>query len=142
MTVLEGEEMNATAINSYGADPPKTVLVVEDEFLIRSMIIDYLTECGYHVIEAGTGDEAVEVLLRTVLTVNVVVSDVMMPGTTDGFALARWVGKWRPDIKVVLTSGLARTADAGDTSCFDAPVLRKPYDLAKLERRIKGLLAQ
>ena len=142
MTVLEGEEMNATAINSYGADPPKTVLVVEDEFLIRSMIIDYLAECGYHVLEAGTGDEGVEVLMRNCpdsqcrrLRCNDARHDRRIRARTV-------VGKWRPDIKVVLTSGLARTADAGDTSCIDAPVLRKPYDLAKLERRIKGLLPQ
>ena len=131
--------MNA-AVNTSDADPAKTVLVVEDEILIRSMIVEYLTECGYRVIEADSGDEAIAVLRRTAQTVNVVVSDVMMPGSLDGFALARWVGKQRPDIKVILTSGLARTADAADASCFDAPVILKPYDLAKLERRIKLLV--
>ena len=66
-----------------------------------------------------------------------VLADVMMLGSTDGFELARWARKRLPDIKVILTSGLARTVDAADASCFDAPVMR---DLGRLERRIKGLL--
>ena len=134
--------MNVRAVTSHDADFRKTVLVVEDEILIRLLIAEHLTDCGYRVIEAGSGDEAVEVLRRTVLTVNVVVSDIRMPGSIDGFALAQWVRKQRPDIKVILTSGIARTVDAADASCFETPVIPKPYKPATLEHRIKSLLAQ
>ena len=134
--------MNVRAVTSHDADFRKTVLVVEDEILIRLLIAEHLMDCGYRVIEAGSGDEAVEVLRRTVPTVNVVVSDVVMPGSIDGFALAQWVRKQRPDIKVILTSGIARTVDAADASCFEAPVIPKPYHPAQLEHRIKGLFAQ
>jgi CheY-like chemotaxis protein len=83
--------VGARAIDARNADLPRTVLVVEDEVLIRWVIAEHLRECGYRVIEAGNGDEAIEILRRTALTIHVVFSDVRMPGTTDGFALAQWV---------------------------------------------------
>jgi hypothetical protein len=60
------------------ADPP-TVLVVEDEVLIRMSTADYLRGCGYHIIEVGSGDEAVAVLKADV-RIDVVFTDVSMPG--------------------------------------------------------------
>jgi CheY-like chemotaxis protein len=134
--------VGARAIDAHNADLPRTVLVVEDEVLIRWVIAEHLRECGYRVIEAGNGDEAIEILRRTALTIHVVFSDVRMPGTTDGFALAQWVRKQRPHIKVILTSGIAKTVAAADALCFEAPVVPKPYSPAALEHRIRRLLAR
>jgi CheY-like chemotaxis protein len=125
-----------------GSDLPKTVLVVEDEVLIRWVIAEHLRDCGYRVIEAGSGDEAIDLLRRTALAIDVVFSDVRMPGATDGFALARWVSRHRPVIKVVLTSGLARAEDAAEGLCEEAHLVAKPYSPAELEQRIQQLLAQ
>ncbi|HWO73418.1 MAG TPA: response regulator, partial [Dehalococcoidia bacterium] len=71
-----------TRAEARGSDLPKTVLVVEDEVLIRWVIAEHLRDCGYRVIEAGSGDEAIDVLRRTGLTIDVVLSDVRMPGST------------------------------------------------------------
>jgi CheY-like chemotaxis protein len=121
---------------------PKTVLVVEDEILVRWIIAEDLRACGYRVIEAGSGDEAVDILRRTGLTIDVVFSDVQMPGAMDGLALARWIQQRRPSIKVVLTSGIASASDAADVLCSEAFLLPKPYSTAEVERRIRHLLAE
>lgn len=121
---------------------PKTVLVVEDEVLIRWVVAEHLRDCGYRVIEAGSGDEAVEMLRRTALTIDVVFSDVQMPGSVDGFALAQWVRQQRPTTKVVLTSGVAKALDAAQDLCFEAPVVAKPYSPAELEKRIRRLVTR
>jgi CheY-like chemotaxis protein len=135
--------MNA-ARNTMGEqqapEPPPTILVVEDDVLVRSIVAAYLRECGFDVIEANGADEAVRVLQAEV-RVDIVFSDIQMPGSMDGFGLAQWVRRERPWLKVILTSGAARTArEAGDL-CESGPILAKPYDHAELERHIRALLA-
>lgn len=121
---------------------PTTVLVVEDEVLIRWVIADHLRDCGFRVIEAGSGDEAIDVLRRTALTIDVVFSDVQMPGAVNGFALALWVRQERPGIKVVLTSGVVKATEAAQAMCSEVPMLSKPYSPRELEQRIGRLLAE
>ena len=94
--------------------PPPTILVVEDDVLVRNIVAAYLRECGFDVIEASGADEAIRVLQADV-RVDIVFSDVNMPGSMDGFGLAQWVRRERPWLRVILTSGAARTAkEAGD----------------------------
>jgi CheY-like chemotaxis protein len=81
-----------------------TILVVEDEMLVRVMLADALRDAGYEAVEAVDGDEAIR-LLRGSDNIKVVVSDIRMPGSLDGIALARRVRSERPDIKIVLVSG-------------------------------------
>ena len=131
--------MGSRAINGGGSDMPRTVLVVEDEVLIRWVIAEHLRDCGYRVIEAASGDEAIDIVQRTALTVDVVFTDVQMPGSIDGFALAQWVRRQRPAIKIILTSGFAKAADAAQA--YDASLVPKPYSPIELEQRIRGLLA-
>jgi CheY-like chemotaxis protein len=133
--------MGARAADARNTDLPKTVLVVEDEVLIRWVIAEHLRDCGYRVIEAGSGDEAIEILRRTALTIDVVFSDVRMPGSTDGFALAQWVRAQRPAIRVVLTSGIEKASRAAVALCAEAPLVSKPYSPGEIERRIRRLLA-
>jgi CheY-like chemotaxis protein len=123
-----------------GRPRPPSVLVVEDEVLIRMAVAEYLRDCGYRVIEAGNGDEAVAVL-KADRYVDVVFSDVSMPGEIDGFALAQWVRRELPAVRVILTSGIRKTARAASDLCEDSPLLDKPYDHAEVERRIRALLA-
>ena len=120
--------------------PPPTVLVVADEVLVRMALSDYLRECGYNVVETGDAREAIEVMTSDV-AVDVAFSDIVMPGAMDGFGLAQWIRRERPDIKVVLSAGVARSARAAGELCEDGPALAKPYDHADLERRIRSLLA-
>ena len=68
----------------------ETILVVEDDVLVRIPIAQYLRDCGYKVIEAVSADEAMTVLLHREIVVDVVFSDIEMPGSVDGFGLAKW----------------------------------------------------
>ncbi len=89
------------------ADPDReaaTLLLVEDEVLIRLTVADYLRDCGYHVIEASNAQEALSVLTSDI-DIDIVFSDVQMPGTIDGFGLARWGARSPP--------GRARPPDVG-----------------------------
>jgi CheY-like chemotaxis protein len=119
--------------------PDPTVLIVEDEVLIRMSVADYLRHCGYRVIEANNADEAVEIL--TGAHVDVVFTDVNMPGSRDGFGLARWVRRERPGVKVIITSGVGRATQEAAKLCEDGPLLDKPYVHEELEQRIRRLLA-
>jgi CheY-like chemotaxis protein len=109
--------------------------VVEDDVLIRLMIADQLRERGFAVVEASNADEAVT-LLQSQVPVNLVLTDVRMPGSMDGIAFAKLVRETRPELKLVITSGNS----AGDTSAADA-FFRKPYDLDRVIDRIEELLA-
>jgi CheY-like chemotaxis protein len=117
-----------------------TVLVVEDEWLIRAAIADYLRRCGYRVLEAGNAAEAITAL-EADASIAIVFSDVQMPGSMDGWGLARWVRRERPAVKVILTSGVARASEAAGDLCEDGPLMEKPYSHIELERRIRMLLA-
>lgn len=80
------------------------ILVVEDEFIIRLHISDYLRDFGYTVSEASSGDEAL-VILAAGADFDIVYTDVRMPGRTDGLALLDFIRRTRPGVVVVVTSG-------------------------------------
>lgn len=123
--------------------PAETVLVVEDEVLIRLVIAEYLRHCGYTVHEAASADEAMTVLNSPGIAVDLVFSDVDMPGSSmDGFGLARWVRAHHPGVNVILTSGAARSVELAGQLCEEGPLLAKPYEPAAALDRIKQLLAR
>ncbi len=118
------------------------MLVVEDEVLIRLVIADYLRECGYRVHEAANAAEAVAVLESGTTSINIVFSDVQMPGDMDGFGLARWVRAHQPNVRVILTSSVERSADIAATLCEAGPLLEKPYEPQGVVDRIHQLIAK
>ena len=120
----------------------ETVLVVADEVLIRMVISEYLRDCGYKVIEAATADEAILVLQHEELTIDVVFTDVEMPGSMDGFGLAQWVRANRQGLDVILVGNPVRAADAAAELCESGPTLSKPYEPQLVVDRIKRLLAE
>lgn len=93
----------ATSPSDVDADV-RVVLVVEDEPIIRIDIADELRQWGYQVIEAGTADEAI-VMLRSTAKIDVLLTDVWMPGSLDGLDLVRAARRERPDLRVVVLSG-------------------------------------
>jgi CheY-like chemotaxis protein len=113
-----------------------TVLIVEDELLIRLDLAGQLRSAGLIVIEASTGDEALTVL-KANDAVDLVVSDIRMPGATDGMELAAWLRRERPKIKIVLVSGYAATQDM--TAIADV-ALAKPVDPSLFVREVRRLL--
>jgi CheY-like chemotaxis protein len=120
-------------------DAQQTVLVVDDEVLIRIVISEYLRGCGYRVIEAASADEALTVLQHLETKVDVVFSDIDMPGSMDGFALSHWLRANRPGIDVILAGSITRAADEAAELC-DAGPLPKPYEPQLVIDRIRRLL--
>jgi DNA-binding NtrC family response regulator len=116
----------------------RTILVVEDEIMIRLMISHYLRDSGFDVIEANNAQDAVRVLLER--KVDLVFTDLQMPGSMDGIGLARRIQAEWPDMKVILTSG-AVTASALPADLRDrATLVRKPYRLDAIAEQIRLLL--
>ncbi len=118
-----------------GAHRKSTILVVEDDILIRMAAADHLRDSGHRVLEAADAEEA-RTLLRASEPIELVFSDVNMNGM-DGIRLALWIAKEFPDVKVVLTSGDLRNAAAARAVTH---FLEKPYDLDHLGRLIQQLL--
>jgi two-component system, response regulator PdtaR len=118
-----------------------TILVVEDDPRIRLQTADHLIGRGYMVLEADSGDEALEILERDSGVIDCVFSDVQMPGRHDGVALARWILRHRPGVAVLLTSGNFRTEDLEPELRNVLPVLPKPYRGPAVEERVISLLA-
>jgi CheY-like chemotaxis protein len=90
---------------SAGTNPDPVILVVEDEPLVRDYVADILTQSGFDVIEAATGEEALG-RMSTDEGVCAIVSDVAMPGRVNGFELARRVRHEHPRTGVILVSGV------------------------------------
>jgi CheY-like chemotaxis protein len=118
-----------------------TVLVVEDEMMVRMPIAEYLRDCGYNVVEAGDASEAIAAM-NSEDAVSLVFSDIRMPGQMDGFALAEWFRFHYPSVPVLLTSGYnggrSLPASSGPTVRF----IEKPYSQNQVARRIAALLDQ
>jgi CheY-like chemotaxis protein len=116
-----------------------TVLVVEDDVILRYTLAEWLRACGNEVFEAASGDEA-QTVLSTVLEIDLVVTDVQMPGSLDGLQLTRDLHATQPQIPVIVVSGLPLRADA--ESAGAAGFYPKPYNLDQLAARIAELIAQ
>lgn len=117
-------------------DPmPASILLVEDDVLVRLTAADFLRELGYLVIEAGTAAEAWDYLIAA-HPVSLVFSDVRMPGAFDGLELARRIRDRFPAVAVFITSGhLDRDEVEPSIS-----LITKPYDLNQVATRIEAAL--
>ena len=113
-----------------------TVLVVEDEVVIRLMIADELRLAGFRVVEAANADEALDVL-QTIERVDLIITDVRMPGSMDGFSLADLVRSTWPAIKIIITSAHQSASNVRGDAFFG-----KPYDPAMVVDRTTQLLTE
>jgi two-component system, cell cycle sensor histidine kinase and response regulator CckA len=117
-----------------------TVLLVEDEEAVRSFAARALGQRGYHVLEASTGTEALEVFANYDGEVDLVVSDVVMP-EMDGPTLMKQLRADHPHLKIIFISGYAEDAfkknlPANEEFMF----LQKPFDLKELAAAVKAAL--
>jgi CheY-like chemotaxis protein len=103
---------------------PATILVVEDDEAIADLAQLSLSEHGYQTEVAHNAPDALR-LLSAGLAVDLVFSDVVMPGGMNGLELVRELRKRRPDLPVLLTTGYAAVASKAGT--VDVPILAKPY---------------
>ena len=106
-----------------------TVLVVEDEGLVRQMSAEELADAGYRVLEAANSREAIDIL-EAGAGVAVLFTDVNMPGELDGLDLARLVHDRWPNVRLLVTSGGQRAGpeDVPDSGLF----IPKPYSLRQM----------
>jgi CheY-like chemotaxis protein len=91
-------------IDNSATSTATRILVVEDEVLIRMLVADELRDADYDVVEAGSADEALE-LLGTLAPVDLIISDVRMPGSIDGLGLLAAVKAKCPKMPFIVTSG-------------------------------------
>jgi CheY-like chemotaxis protein len=116
---------------------PARVLVVEDEALIRALIAEELRLEGFSVIEAGRADEALT-YIKAGEQVDLIFSDIRMPGLLDGLQLAEILRDNYPDIPVILTSGNVPPRHDGIVVAF----VPKPYDVTQTIALMSAILAQ
>jgi two-component system, response regulator PdtaR len=114
-----------------------TILVVEDELLIRLMIVEALREAGFEVVEASTADEALTIIKGVGTSIHLVFAEVRMPRTMDGIALMSLLREIRPELKLAVASGYSPDWPSGNL--VDA-FIGKPYDVPQTVNRIKALL--
>ncbi len=135
-----GEAAPAPPVRLPRARPGETVLVVDDEATIRMLVADALRDRGYAVMEAGDGAAALE-LLREAAAVDLLVSDVGMPGGLNGRQLADAARALRPGLKVLLITGYAEQAVVGEAALAGGiEVMTKPFALDALGLRIRGMM--
>jgi CheY-like chemotaxis protein len=112
------------------------VLIAEDEEFIRIIVVEYLIDAGFHVLEAVHAAHALAVINEADL--DLVFTDIHMPGEMDGHALADWLHQHRPNVPVLLTSGVDQPAIGA--SGKHRRFIPKPYALPEVERHIRELL--
>ena len=118
-----------------GAPNRPRVLVVDDEIVIRLAVASYLRDHGAVVCEAANAAEAIA-LLKANVPIDVVLTDIQMPGTLDGLDLAHWIDYQWPDKIIILACGDPIASDAKGHRGNKWQCLKKPYNLADLLRHV------
>ena len=120
----------------------EVVLVVEDDDAVRVIAAASLQSLGYQVLTAGDARAALD-MLRGPNRVDILFSDVVMPGGMNGAQLAVEARRIRPAMQVLLTSGYTETATGGCQELPEGvPLLRKPYMKAELAAKLRAVIAQ
>ena len=114
-----------------------TVLVVDDDNEVRSIVAEILDSDGFRVLEADGGEEAVRIATTLEGRLDLVLTDIRMPGM-DGFALARYLTREWPRMRILFMSGYAGDALARERSeDLQIPLLSKPFSVTDLIDRVR-----
>lgn len=118
----------------------ETVLVIDDEASVRALIVDVLTEGGYHVIEAADGPSGLKVL-QSDLQIDLLITDVGLPGGLNGRQVADAGRVHRPKLKILFITGYAENAAVGNGLLGqDMYVITKPFGLDVLTKKVRDLI--
>ncbi len=143
LPVADQNASAAAAIRLSARDTPggqETILVVEDDSLVRSHAVSTLESLGYHVLVAADSRDALAVL-RGGARPHLMFTDIVMPGGASGWDLARQAHEIAPNLKVLFTSGYPLESLADRTSIpVNAGLINKPYRMADLARRVREKL--
>ncbi|WP_294646238.1 PAS domain-containing protein [uncultured Aureimonas sp.] len=123
-----------------GDNAGRTVLVVDDEPLVRMLVVDAVEDLGFSAIEAEDGVEALEAL-RSGVSIDLLVTDVGLPNGMNGRQVADAARELRPGLKVLFVTGYAENAVLNDGHLDPGmQVVTKPFDMTGLSNRIQGMV--
>jgi len=112
------------------------ILVVEDEAIVRLLVVETLQNCGHNVLEAADGQAAMD-LVQDFPDLELIVTDIRLP-KMDGFALARFARQLRPALGLVFLTGYVRAQPPEELS--PSVVIRKPFDPDNLAKQVTAVL--
>lgn len=136
---MKRREQQDTDRSSIAPEPARpTILVVDDEALVRTMVAEELRDHDYAVVEAADADEALSIL-QDDIPVDLLLTDVRMPGRIDGAGLARVARAEYPALKIVVVSGHMSASEIEGTA---DGFFVKPFDFGKLIDRVRTLLPE
>ena len=119
--------------------PETLVLVVEDEMVLRMRAVDIVEDAGFTAVEAANADQAIAIL-ETRSDISLLFSDIQMPGTLDGLALACAVHERWPHIKIILVSG--QVNPTGDGKPKDSRFFGKPIDSQQMIAELQDMIGK
>jgi two-component system CheB/CheR fusion protein len=122
----------------------EVILVVEDEPRVRRVTLRDLKKLGYKTLGAENADMA-RTIIKSGEHIDLLFSDILMPGKIDGRMLAVWTEEHYPQIKIILTSGFSKSVEEVDMEKAQKesfPIIGKPYSTAELAEQIKNMLAE
>jgi CheY-like chemotaxis protein len=129
-----------TAAPAQPKRPPvggsETLLVVEDDAYLRRLVVRRLVASGYRVLEASSGNEAIE---SAEGTIDLLLTDVVMPGMTGVETAAALRKKW-PTLRLLFMSGYSPDAAVRDGRGLDGPLLQKPFTMSDLLEHVRRAL--
>ena len=121
-------------------NPPKAILVAEDEEDVRLVVSEALAAAGFMVLNAESGPEALR-MLEANPGIDLLFTDIRMPGGMDGFELAHRAKQMRPELRIVYTTGYVKELPWGEHGIGHGPMLRKPYRNRDLVAEVNRTLA-
>ncbi len=135
------EYLAAPPVPPSGAGGNETILVVEDDADVRLSVVANLSELGYRVLHAADGESAI-LILKDSAQVDLLFTDVVMPGSVTGPELAVQAKRMQPNLAILFTSGYTRDALTTDGRLNEGvQLLSKPYDQKQLAQRVREVLA-
>ncbi len=118
------------------------ILVVEDEWLIRTMLAEELTYRGFEMREAEDGEQASALIAQYPAAFTLLVTDIHMPGSLDGMGVARLLRQRRPDLPVIYATGRPDALNDLQPLGAKEALLQKPYALSDLLAAVRRRLGQ
>ncbi|MGB7973958.1 MAG: PAS domain S-box protein [Roseiarcus sp.] len=138
----ETADQESVSTPARAAAAGHTVVVVDDEAMIRMLIVDVLQDLGYLVLEASTGAAGLKAI-RSNARIDLLITDVGLPGGMNGRQLAEAARQARPDLQVLFITGYAEASTAGAGGLGpDMHVLTKPFTLEALAGKMSALLGK
>ncbi len=114
-----------------------TVLIVEDEMMLRMRAVDMVEDAGFSSVEAVNADDALAIL-ESRSDIELLFTDIQMPGSMDGLKLAHAVHERWPSIKIILVSGQLKLTD--DDKPVDSRFFRKPLDVKQMTAELQDMI--